>query len=79
MIRERRSTYQRNQNGVREFLTSNFDCTNRFWKVNYRDFIAEVCARVLRDFTDEERGKYYRSRTYLHTSRKINDYCKPSN
>jgi len=36
-------------------LTGSFDGTARLWDVDYRDFVAEVCAHLLRDFTEEER------------------------
>jgi WD40 repeat protein/serine/threonine protein kinase/DNA-binding XRE family transcriptional regulator len=36
-------------------LTGSFDYTARLWEVDYRDFVASVCARLLRDFTEEER------------------------
>ena len=36
-------------------LTGSFDYTARLWEVDYRDFVAAVCARLLRDFTEEER------------------------
>jgi WD40 repeat protein/serine/threonine protein kinase/DNA-binding XRE family transcriptional regulator len=38
-------------------LTGGFDYTARVWEVNYRDFVSEVCARLLRDFTEEERAQ----------------------
>lgn len=36
-------------------LTGSFDQTARLWEVDYRDFVAEICTRLLRDFTEEER------------------------
>jgi len=36
-------------------LTGSFDGTARLWEVDYRDFVADVCTRLLRDFTEEER------------------------
>jgi WD40 repeat protein len=36
-------------------LTGSFDHTARLWEVDYRHFVEAVCARLLRDFTDEER------------------------
>jgi WD40 repeat protein/transcriptional regulator with XRE-family HTH domain len=39
----------------KKVLTGSFDYTARLWEVDYRDFVTAVCARLLRDFTDEER------------------------
>ena len=39
----------------RRILTGSLDGTARLWETDYRDFVADVCARLLRDFTDEER------------------------
>ena len=36
-------------------LTGSFDGTARLWEVDYKDFIANVCAFLLRDFTEDER------------------------
>jgi WD40 repeat protein len=36
-------------------LTGSLDYTAKIWETDYRDFIATTCARLLRDFTDEER------------------------
>ncbi len=38
-------------------LTGSFDHTARLWEVDYRDFVVDVCSRLLRDFTDEERAQ----------------------
>ena len=38
-------------------LTGSLDGTARLWEADYHDFLADVCARLLRDFTDEERGQ----------------------
>jgi len=37
-------------------LTGSFDGTAKLWEVDYRNFVADVCTRLLRDFTDEERA-----------------------
>jgi WD40 repeat protein len=29
--------------------------TARLWEADYHDFVADVCARLLQDFTEEER------------------------
>jgi WD40 repeat protein len=39
----------------RQILTGSLDGTARLWEADYRGFVADVCARLLRDFTDEER------------------------
>ena len=39
----------------KQVLTGSFDHTARLWEVDYRGFVANVCARLLRDFTEEER------------------------
>lgn len=36
-------------------LTGSLDHTARLWNIDYADFVDDVCARLLRDFTDEER------------------------
>jgi WD40 repeat protein/serine/threonine protein kinase len=36
-------------------LTGSLDHTVRLWHTGYRDFVESVCARLLRDFTDQER------------------------
>ncbi|HET9910159.1 MAG TPA: helix-turn-helix domain-containing protein [Anaerolineales bacterium] len=36
-------------------LTGSLDGTARLWEVDYRDFVVNVCARLFRDFTEEER------------------------
>jgi WD40 repeat protein/transcriptional regulator with XRE-family HTH domain len=36
-------------------LTGSLDHTARIWEADYRDFVTAVCARLLRDFTEEER------------------------
>jgi WD40 repeat protein/serine/threonine protein kinase/DNA-binding XRE family transcriptional regulator len=41
----------------KDILTGSFDHTARLWEVDYREFVASVCARLLRDFTEEERGQ----------------------
>jgi WD40 repeat protein/transcriptional regulator with XRE-family HTH domain len=39
----------------KQVLTGSFDHTARLWETDYRDFVATVCRRLLRDFTGEER------------------------
>jgi hypothetical protein len=36
-------------------LTSSLDHTVGLWHTDYHDFVESVCARLLRDFTDQER------------------------
>jgi WD40 repeat protein len=41
----------------RHVLTGSLDGTARLWETDYRDSVADVCARLLRDFTKEERAQ----------------------
>jgi WD40 repeat protein len=41
----------------KQIVTGSLDGTARLWETDYRDFVATVCARLLRDFTEEERAQ----------------------
>ncbi len=40
------------------FVTGGCDSTIRLWETDYQDLIRNVCTRIRRDFTDEERAQY---------------------
>ena len=39
----------------KHILTGSLDDSVRLWEIDYHDFIATICSRLLRDFTDKER------------------------